>query len=272
MPYKLSEDVPKPLNKHSEENKMTQDPKVAFLVALNKVQGTMDAVTKDKQNPHFKSGYASLAAVNETIMSPLAEAGFVLLAGGVDINGKTYLRTTLYHVAGHSESFDYPLICADANPQHLASATTYARRYALCAFFNLSTEDDDGNNASGSVKTVAREPANFVAKKAAEVAAIAPAVSGELEVVRFIPSQVKFVDGKGKGAGKTFSEIFDGNTKYGGDELQGQMAQGAKDQGRVIAVAFKTNGSYKNIGRGGVKFADTIPAPAEAEMDESIPF
>lgn len=253
---------------------MPQEPKVAFLVALNKVQGTMDAVTKDKQNPHFRSGYASLTAVNETIMPTLSENGFVLLSGGVDILGKTYLRTTLFHVAGHSESFDYPLICADANPQHLASATSYARRYALCAFFNLSTEDDDGNSASQPEPVYKSEPVNFIknpvqiapAAITAPVRSVAPVASGEIELATFIPTQVRFVPGKGKGEGKTFSEIFNGNSKYGGDELQGQMAESAKNNRRDIVVAFKTNGSYKNIGRGGVKFADTTAAPVEAEI------
>lgn len=255
------------LTKTSEENNMN-DAKVLFLKALNKVQGTIDPVHKDSTNPHFKSKYASLAAVNETIMGPLSESGFVVMSGGVDINGKPYLRTSLFHVGGHSESFDYPLIEKTDNPQHIASSVTYARRYALCALLNLSVDDDDGNSATDSVKTFAREPASFTAKKAAESAAVA-VPSGEIEVARFIPSRVMFVEGKGKGAGKVFGEIYDGNTKYGGDEMQGQMAESAKSQGKEIVVAFKSNGIYKNINRGGVKFAENIPA---SEIDESIPF
>ena len=253
----------------NEENPVAERiARMEFLNALNKVQGLLEPVTKDKENPHFKSGYASLAAVNETIMGPLSEAGFVLLSGGVDINGKTYLRTTLHHVKGHSESFDYPLICTDSNPQHLASATTYARRYALCAFFNLSTEDDDGNNATGGAKTVSREPASYTAKKEADRAAVTQ--SSEIEVVKFVPARVQFVEGKGKGAGKTFSEIFDpkGN-KYGGDEIQGQMATSAMDNQKEIAVAFKSNGIYRNISRGGVKLAEQVP---DSEDFHAIPF
>lgn len=246
----------------------TAKAKIEFLTALNKVQGTLEPVKKDSENPHFKSGYASLAAVNQAIMGPLAEAGFVLLSGGVDIGGKTYLRTTLHHVGGHSESYDYPLIVGDANPQHLASATTYARRYALCAFFNLSTEDDDGNNAAGAVKTVQREPSNYTAKKAEAKAAVTP---GEIETARFIPSKVMFVEGKGKGAGKTFGEIYDdkGN-KYCGDEMQGEMAESAKNNKQEIIVAFKRNGNYLNIARGGVKFADAAPAQEEDIIE--VPF
>jgi hypothetical protein len=209
----------------------------SFLVALNKVQGLIEPVTKDKTNPHYKSGYASLAAVNETIMGPLAENGFILLSGGVEIGGKPWLRTTLYHVGGHSIHFDYPLLVNDDNPQHLASATTYARRYSLCAFFNLSTEDDDGNAAA--VRTVNREPAKaYVPSDSPKTLPAAPAnASGGF--CRFVPSAVSFVAGKGKGANKTFSKITspEGVT-YDGTEIQGQLAESARAAGKEIVLAF----------------------------------
>ncbi len=122
--------------------------KTEYFKALNKVQGTLGAAKKDSKNPHFGNKYASLSAVNDAVMGPLTEAGFVLLSGGVDINGKPYLRTTLHHIGGHSESFDYPLIEKRDNPQHVASSVTYARRYSICALLNLDVEDDDGNAAT----------------------------------------------------------------------------------------------------------------------------
>lgn len=236
-----------------------QGSKIAFLKALNKVQGTLEPVSKDKLNPHFKSGYASLAAVNETIMGPLAENGFIILSGGVEIGGKPWLRTTLLHVAGHSMSYDYPLLVTDANPQHLASATTYARRYSLCAFFNLSTEDDDGNAAAtnrktNEIKTVTRIPASTVH------------AGGEF--TRFVPSNVVFTEGKGKGAGKTFSKITSPEgTVYDANELQGEIADSAKKSGMEIVLAFKMNGNYRNATN--VKMDESKPV---AEIIEEVPF
>ncbi len=244
---------------------MPENAKIEFLKALNKVQGIIEPVSKDKINPHFKSGYASLAAVNETIMGPLAENGFILLSGGVEIGGKPWLRTTLLHVGGHSMSFDYPLLVNDDNPQHLASATTYARRYSLCAFFNLSTEDDDGNAAS--VKTVSREPAKaYVPSDSPKTLPTGP--NGPGDFCRFIPSDVKFVSGKGKGAGKTFSEIYSpAGVKYSGNELQGQIAEGAKTAGKEIVLAY-TQSQYGNKATH-VKLNDSQPDP---ELEEVVPF
>lgn len=243
---------------------MEQDKsKLEFLKALNKVQGLVEPVSKDKVNPHFKSGYASLAAVNETIMGPLAENGFILLSGGVEIGGKPWLRTTLLHVGGHSMSFDYPLLVNDDNPQHLASATTYARRYSLCAFFNLSTEDDDGNAAA--VRTVNREPAKaYVPSDSPKTLPASPNSPGDF--IRFIPSEVKFVPGKGKGAGKTFSKITspEGVT-YDGNELQGQIAEGAKTAGKEIVLAFTTS-QYGNKATH-VKLNESQPDPEPQEIE-----
>ncbi len=247
---------------------MPVGPQIAFLTALNRVQGLIEPVTKDKLNPHFKSGYASLAAVNETIMGPLAENGFIILSGGVEIGGKPWLRTTLLHVGGHSMSFDYPLLVSDENPQHLASATTYARRYSLCAFFNLSTEDDDGNAATAGVKTVSREPAKpYVPSDSPKTLPAAP-VNSPGDFVRFVPSNVVFESGKGKGVGKTFSKIQSPDGKvYSGNELQGQIAEGAKTAGKEIVLAF-TSSQY-GLKATHIKLNESQPDP---EPEESAPF
>ena len=239
----------------------------SFLVALNKVQGLIEPVTKDKTNPHFKSGYASLAAVNETIMGPLAENGFILLSGGVEIGGKPWLRTTLYHVGGHSIHFDYPLLVNDDNPQHLASVTTYARRYSLCAFFNLSTEDDDGNAAS--VRTVTREPAQArtptPAARAAAQASTAPA--GDVQVLTGVPSEVteRLVKSTGKPA---WDITIDGKKMSTLDEAQANLAIESRDTERPLSIGYKQKGQYLNLFY--IKWAE-IASKSDAEIEE-VPF
>lgn len=243
--------------------------KLEFLKSLNKVQGLIEPVTKDKTNPHFKSGYASLAAVNETIMGLLAENGFIILSGGAEIGGKPWLRTTLLHVGGHSMSFDYPLLVTDANPQHLASATTYARRYSLCALFNLSTEDDDGNDA---VKTVTREPAQArtptpAARAAAQSTTAAPGV----ETVTGVVSVVIEKEGLGKAAGKTVWEItIDGKKMSTFDEAQGNLAIESRDTDRSVNVGYKVKGQYLNLFY--IKWEHPSADKAESQEIEEVPF
>lgn len=229
-----------------------------FLKAMNKVQGTIEPTKTDSLNPHFKSKYASLGAVNATVMGPLTENGFVLLSGGCEISGKPYLKTVLYHKEGHCETFHYPLIENTSNPQHLAASITYARRYSICALLNLSVEDDDGNTATEAAPKMS----------AAVEKVFTP--SGDVEQAQFIPSRVVFVPGKGKGAGKTFSEIYSPTSdKFGGDELQGEIAESAKNNRQEIKIAYKRVGNYLNIIRNGV----SVVKPEESqEVIENAPF
>ena len=169
--------------------------KIAFLVALNKVQGLLEPAKKDSDNPFFKSRYASLGAVNAAVMGPITEAGFVLLSGGVDISGKPHLRTTLYHVGGYSVSFEYPLLEKTDDPQKLASSFTYARRYSVCALFNLSVEDDDGNAAAGKTSAPAA-----VATTTPRPAIQAQKTDGKTLVSKaFVPQKLSEKDGKYNG-------------------------------------------------------------------------
>ncbi len=231
---------------------MTEDMalkiKTEFLTALCKVQGTLGAAKKDSKNPHFKNDYASLESVNEALMGPLNENGFVILSGGVDIGGKPYLRTVLFHRGGHSEDFVYPLIENDGNPQHMGSATTYARRYSLCALLNLSTEDDDAEAASS-----ARRAAPSAGSQDSS-----PAMA-EAGTIRFVPVKVEFIAGKGKGAGKTFCAIYnEQGIKFEGDELQGEIADSAQKSGKAIVLSYEKKGNYVNIKRNSVKLADAV--------------
>jgi len=213
----------------------------SFLKALVKVQGLIEPTKTDSTNPHFKSKYASLTAVNASVMGILNENGFALVSGGTDIGGKPYLRTTLYHEAGHSETFVYPLVVSD-NPQHTASSLTYARRYSICALLNLSVEEDDGE----AVATVKRAAASVTPAVAKVFAPKKPEESG-FEVSRFVPSFIEMKPGKGKGEGKMFSEIHrsDGAV-FGGNEMQGELAQSALNQHKEIIVYFERNGKWLN--------------------------
>ena len=188
---------------------MEDAAKKSFLKALNKIQGTIEPIKKDSTNPHFKSRYASLAAVNEAVMPLLTENGFTLVQGGVQASmpgdHRTFLRTTLTHIDGHSMWFDYPLTVSD-NPQHVASSLTYARRYSICSLFNLSLEDDDGNAAA--IPTTTRKPANESEEKPEDTQTSSSdrPESNKSSIMQFVPKEVttRSVEIKnGKKAGST---------------------------------------------------------------------
>jgi hypothetical protein len=113
--------------------------------ALAAFQSTGTTVAKDGTNPHFRSTFATLPNVIETIRQPL-EAHGLSFAQFPDGDG---LTTVLMHISGEWIKATAHLTIEKPTPQAHQSAITYMRRNALLAALGLPTEDDDdGNEAS----------------------------------------------------------------------------------------------------------------------------
>lgn len=131
--------------------------------AMAQAQGAFDSVTRDSTNPHFRSKYASLAAIWDSIRPVLAKHGLAVVQFPKYANGVVELTTILMHgESGEwlSETSGAPIGKADA--QGVGSALTYLRRYSLSSVLGIVTEDDDdGNAASAPAKQTAQaKPAN----------------------------------------------------------------------------------------------------------------
>jgi hypothetical protein len=119
-------------------------------LALFKAQGMMRGIAKDGTNPHYKSRYATLENVTDTIRPVLQECGvlFMQAPGSVDEHGVMSLATRFVHVeTGQAIEtvIGVPLVKRD--PQGVGSAITYACRYSLMALLGLPPVDDDGQSA-----------------------------------------------------------------------------------------------------------------------------
>jgi hypothetical protein len=114
--------------------------------ALITFQVKVDTIRKDAKNPFFKSSYASLANILESIKEPLIECG---LAVTQFPHGENGLMTIVLHESGEWIGFDYQMRPAKDDPQGRGSAITYQRRYAIASVLCLNIdEDDDGNLAT----------------------------------------------------------------------------------------------------------------------------
>lgn len=128
---------------------MTQFPK-ALAKALFLAQGQLRGVGKDGTNPHFKSKYATLENVTDTIRPVLQNAGIVFMQspGLVDEHGVMSLTTTFIHAeSGETCNSVIGVPLAKRDPQGMGSAITYACRYSLMALLGLPPVDDDGEGA-----------------------------------------------------------------------------------------------------------------------------
>jgi hypothetical protein len=116
--------------------------------ALVKFQSSVSKVAKEANNPFFKSKYASLANILDTIQKPLSECG---LAISQFPDGNALTTILLHADSGEWMESSYVMPVAKQNdPQAMGSAMTYARRYALGSILNLNIDDDDdGEKAMG---------------------------------------------------------------------------------------------------------------------------
>jgi ERF superfamily len=114
-----------------------------LMVALARAQHAMQNPACDTNNPHFRSRYASLAAVRDAVTPALTAQG-IALTQLVSTEDNTVLCTTgLWHASGEYLCSTLRLPVTKADAQGYGSALTYARRYALMGICNVAGDDDD---------------------------------------------------------------------------------------------------------------------------------
>lgn len=122
----------------------------ALMAALAAAQGELKNPAFDAVNPHFKSKFASLATVRDTITPVLSKHGLsVVQLATNDQDGRPCVETVLGHASGEWISSRLTVPASKSDAHGSGSAITYARRYALMAIVNVvGDEDDDGNAAA----------------------------------------------------------------------------------------------------------------------------
>ena len=117
---------------------------------MQQAHSMMDTVKKNSKNPFFKSNYADINIVLETIAPVCESLGLVVFQAPriIDGNDVLYTKISLADNPNEFEDGQMRLLLPSADMQKLGSAVSYARRYSLVAMFNLQQEDDDGQSAS----------------------------------------------------------------------------------------------------------------------------
>jgi len=125
-----------------------------LFTALAKMQGAVENATKGSLNPHFKSKYADLAEVLNTVRPVLAVNGLSVIQSPSFDGGICHVTTTIAHSGGGYITGTMSCVPAKQDGQGIGAATTYLRRYSLAAVCGIAQEDDDGNTAAHSKPTV----------------------------------------------------------------------------------------------------------------------
>lgn len=119
-----------------------------LFAALAAAQAEVENAIKGNVNPHFKSRYADLAEVLNTVRPTFAKHGLSILQSTAFDGTNVSVTTTLAHAEGGWVSSCASCVPARVDAQGIGAATTYLRRYSLAAMAGVAQEDDDGNAAS----------------------------------------------------------------------------------------------------------------------------
>lgn len=117
--------------------------------ALAKANAVINNPGYDKENPHFRSRFASLAAVRNAVIPPYAAVGLSVLQDLQSNDIGVACFTTLLHSSGEERTlgpFTVPVAKKDA--QGYAAAATYAKRVHLQAVACVVGDDDDDGEAA----------------------------------------------------------------------------------------------------------------------------
>lgn len=147
---------------------MNKSESIAALAsALAKAQAELKNPAFDSNNPHFKSKYASLAAVRDAVIPVLSKHGLSVSQWPICVEGHAGCRSVLLHSSGEYMEETLLIPIDKQNAHGVGSATTYSRRFSLMAIAGVvGDEDDDGNAAvEKPEKRVEADPAG---KKALE--------------------------------------------------------------------------------------------------------
>lgn len=118
--------------------------------ALVAAVAEVNNATKNAKNPHYKSTYADLAEIINTVKPVFASHGLAVVQIPGLRDGHATVETMLVHDSGEWIKGESGSPLQKNDPQGVGSAITYLRRYSLAALAGIAQEDDDGNAASGS--------------------------------------------------------------------------------------------------------------------------
>lgn len=130
---------------------MTKSETIAALsAALCNAQSELKNPHFDSVNPHFKSKFASLGAVRESVIPVFTANGLAVTQWPVSENGAAGCVTHLAHKSGEWMEERFLIPVDKQNAHGYASAVTYSKRISLMSVAGVVGDiDDDGNTAVG---------------------------------------------------------------------------------------------------------------------------
>jgi len=139
---------------------MTTD---TLIIALVKAQKEIDHVVQDAKNPFFKSNYASLKEVFDSVKKPMNDRGIYIQQESHDCDTGACVETIFYGHGGKMSAGKVTIPAAKHDPQAYGSALSYAKRYSLLMACGVATKSED-DDAEAAMQRNKVEPVNLKRK------------------------------------------------------------------------------------------------------------
>lgn len=207
-------------------------------LALSKAQGEFHNPANTAVNPFFKSKYAPLSEVINTIRPILAKYGLSIMQDDFGTGESVTVTTTIFHSSGEwLQSGELTGKPEKNTVQAMGAVITYLRRYQLSSVLGLSSEDDtDGN------ETV--KPDNKVPEKTkVEPAKLELITPEQMKALQTLISKSKTDPEKLKEYYKVTSskELTKGQAKEAIDRLSNKVDEDLKHIPQVDGLAHTMN-------------------------------
>lgn len=205
--------------------------------ALSKFRAEVENPKNTSINPQFKSKYAPLDVVINTVRPVMSKHGLSFVQSTGSEGENIIIKTLLMHESGEwieSDPLTLPAYqlksggIKEFNAQGAGSAITYGRRYSLSAILGISSEDDDDANGQ-SVGHVSPPQ---------QIASIKDKLAGKSQapVVGEIPQELKAKYQQYKGS-------LDGLDKWVGDQMSKGKTYAQMDNTLDTGLKQKSEGA-----------------------------
>lgn len=151
------------------------------------IQQRLKPLTKDSDNPFFKSKYADLNQCLHVVKEECGKESLLLVQAPDIKDGCKGVRTDVVDVTtGTTIGCFVPFTGNEKNAQEIGAAITYNRRFGIVSLFAMEQADDDGETAVGrgtsqnsskpaNSGTISTKPSTTVVKPASKDSGAAPA-------------------------------------------------------------------------------------------------
>lgn len=242
-------------------------PEKAIVAALIRAKAKFKKLGKEKTNPFFKSKYADLHNVYESVDEALLSEGLVLVQPIVQEGGLQYINTILKHISG--EEIPSMVKIPDApDQQKFAASVTYLKRTAAQALLAIAAqdEDDDGEEAVGRASEPVSRPATKPETRQNPTRKVTPAAPKEeskpitppADVAPNVLGKITKMSEKITPGGTMFHEIIVGDTPIAMVKAQNKVQEDvekailkdldiAMQEGRTVEITYTTSGKGNKL-------------------------